>query len=356
MEKGKLWVERLRRNRCDPGDAWTGFRYALWPSLTYGFAAITPDLDALDKAFQNLFRNVLSPLKVNMNIRTFYRVAPKRFQGLGMPNPLIVMLSQKLHLLQTQFSQPTATGRMLQQSLEVFQMEVGISSNILEEDFNRLGNLATDGWWKHLWQLCHKFRVTFALSKKWLIPLLRSDDSSFMDRICSTDIFTASQRLRINRVWKYKGIHSVGDFTLCDGRTPDPFIFTREPSDSSRVFLVEKPTSADFVLFHRAVQGMLNDVGSLRQPLGAYMTSPHRPDVWFVDDDRSALYRYIDNSCYERYTHPIDGRRTRHGTRYSSPVLVSGQCPRNFCASVARVDTNTYTIHSTAQCYIPSPH
>jgi hypothetical protein len=130
-------------------------------------AAITPDIAALDKAFQNLFRNILSPLKVNMNIRTFYRVAPKRFQGLGMPNPLITMLSQKLHLLQTQFNQPTATGRMLQQSLEVFQMEVGLRTNILEEDFSRLGNLATDGWWKHLWQLCHKFRVTFAMSRKW---------------------------------------------------------------------------------------------------------------------------------------------------------------------------------------------
>jgi hypothetical protein len=43
---------------------------------------------------------------------------------------------------------------MLQQSLEVFQMEVGISLNILEEDFSCLGNLASDGWWAHLWQLC----------------------------------------------------------------------------------------------------------------------------------------------------------------------------------------------------------
>lgn len=78
---------------------------------------------------------------------------------------------------------------------------------------------------------------------------------------------------------------------LCDGRTPDPYIFTREPSDSSRVFSVEKPTPADFGLFRTAVEHFLTETGSLRQPLGGYMTSPHRPDVWFVDDDRSALYR-----------------------------------------------------------------
>jgi glucose-6-phosphate isomerase len=106
MAKGKLWVKQLRRNRCPPVDAWMGFRYALWPSITYGFlAAITPDIDALNKSIQELVRNVLSPLQVNKYIRTFYRVAPKRFQGLGIPNPLIVMLSQKLHLLQTQFNQ-----------------------------------------------------------------------------------------------------------------------------------------------------------------------------------------------------------------------------------------------------------
>jgi hypothetical protein len=96
MAKGKLWVERLCRNRCDPGNAWIGFRYALWPSMTYGFAAITLDINALDKAFQELFQNILSPHKVNKNIRTFYSIALKRFHGLGMPNPLITMLSQKL--------------------------------------------------------------------------------------------------------------------------------------------------------------------------------------------------------------------------------------------------------------------
>jgi hypothetical protein len=69
MEDGRLWVERLRRNRVPPSDGWMGFRYALIPKLTYGFASITPDLDKLEASFQRLYRNVLSPLRVNMNIR-----------------------------------------------------------------------------------------------------------------------------------------------------------------------------------------------------------------------------------------------------------------------------------------------
>lgn len=73
------------------------------------------------------------------------------------------MLSQKIHLLQSQMDQPTATGNMLKQSLEVFQMEVDLSTNVLELDFDRYGCLASNGWWKHFWQLCHKFKVKFSL-------------------------------------------------------------------------------------------------------------------------------------------------------------------------------------------------
>jgi hypothetical protein len=96
MAAGHLWVERLRRNRC------LGFRYSLMPKMTYGFAAITIDPSELEMKFQALYRDVLSPLCVNKNIMRFYRMAPKRVIGLGMPNPCIRMLSHKLHLLQTE--------------------------------------------------------------------------------------------------------------------------------------------------------------------------------------------------------------------------------------------------------------
>jgi hypothetical protein len=190
MEKGKKWVVRLCRNKSPPADGWMGLRYALLPSMTYGFAAICPDLDMLEAEFQSLYRNVLSPLRVNMNIKPFYCMAPKQFQGLGMPNPGIVMLSQKLHLLQCQLDQPTATGMLLKQALEVFQMEVGLSTNILLEDFDRLGNLASNGWWKHLWQLCHKFKVTLTLSRRWMIPLLCQDNRFLMDLVCLNDLYS----------------------------------------------------------------------------------------------------------------------------------------------------------------------
>jgi hypothetical protein len=159
MEAGHLWVERLRHNRCPAADGWLGFRYSLMPKMTYGFAAITIDHAELEAKFQALYRDVLSPLRVNKNIMRFYRMAPKRFMGLGMPNPCIHMLSHKLHLLQSEWNQQTSAGQMLRQSLEVFQMETGFSSNILESDYDRFECLATGGWWKQLWCLCRRYMM-----------------------------------------------------------------------------------------------------------------------------------------------------------------------------------------------------
>jgi hypothetical protein len=134
-----------------------------------------------------------------------------------MPNPGILMLSQKLHLLQSQWDQPTATGQMLRQSLEVFQMEVGLS--IFSEDYERLGHLSSHEWWKHLWQLCSRYKVSLTLSRKYITPLLREDDRSFMDDVCSTNMYTHDYQLAGQRVRRYKGLFSIGDFVLMDGRT-----------------------------------------------------------------------------------------------------------------------------------------
>ncbi|KAL7520600.1 hypothetical protein ACHAWX_005317 [Stephanocyclus meneghinianus] len=138
---------------------------------------------------------------------------------------------------------------MLCQSLEVFQMEVGLSTNIFSKDFKLLGHLASHGWWKHFWQLCSKFQVSVTLSRKYIIPLLQEDNHSFMDVICATDMYPKEYQLAVQWLQRFKDLHSLGDFVLIDGGTIDPFVLTRELSDSSRVFSVEKPTCADFRMF-----------------------------------------------------------------------------------------------------------
>lgn len=48
---------------------------------------------------------------------------------------------------------------MLRQALEIFQLEVGLSTDIFAKSVDRLGHLAWNGWWKHLWLVAALFEV-----------------------------------------------------------------------------------------------------------------------------------------------------------------------------------------------------
>lgn len=234
-------------------------------------------------------------------------------------------------------------------------MEVGLSSNILCEDYSRLGNLATDGWWKQLWSLCHKFDVQISLGLNFLIPLLRVGDRSLMDIICSTDLYSPLQREAINRVRKFLGLHSLADVVLCDGRTVDPLVLTRQPVPSSREFSVERPTPSDFRLFRQAIVNISSQSLTLRSALGHYVATPHRVMDWFVSPCRHFLYQSVGESSYVRYS-CSSSRPTRYGTKFGSPSRHSGQFPRSYYASVSpSAEEDTVILHSSTPVYVPSP-
>jgi hypothetical protein len=173
-------------------------------------------------------------------------------------------------------------------------------------------------------------------------------------------MFVKSAWLAINRVRKYKGLHSIGiaDLLLCDGRTVDPWVLTTEPSDSSRVFSVEQPTRSDFATFRRAVQLLISPSLVLPTPLGQFVGQPHRKDAWFVDEDRESLFHATSESSYIQYTRQSNSRASRYGTCYTQPVAHAGQCPRHTRASVQAVDERNEAVrlHSVAAVHVPAPH
>ena len=67
-------------------------------------------------------------------------------------------------------------------------------------------------------------------------------------------IFSIAQLCALNRFRKFKKVHSIAEFLLCDGMTVDPAILTGTPGWSSRRFSREKPTKADLELWKSAIQ------------------------------------------------------------------------------------------------------
>ena len=82
------------------------------------------------------------------------------------------------------------------------------------------------------------------------------DDKTIMDTITDLVIYSTADWVKLNRVRKFKGVHSVGDLVLCDGRTIDPLMLDRRPGDSTHDFPTEKPMPADFKLWSEALHAL----------------------------------------------------------------------------------------------------
>ena len=86
---------------------------------------------------------------MNRHITRGFRTLPHRYQGLGLREPNLVILCEKLRLLHRHFGQRSNIGRMSQVMFETFQLDCGLSGNVFALDFDRYGFLAAHGWWSH---------------------------------------------------------------------------------------------------------------------------------------------------------------------------------------------------------------
>jgi hypothetical protein len=55
----------------------------------------------------------------------------------------------------------------------------------------------------------------------------------------------------------------------------------------------------------------------LWNPLGGYISIPHKPDVWFVSKTLSSLFLKVDTGGHDVYTMNQTPHATRYGTTYT---------------------------------------
>lgn len=91
---------------------------------------------------------------------------------------------------------------------------------------------------------------------------------------------------------------------------------------------------------------------ALESMFGRLFHTSHRSHPWYAAEDRSFLYKALDDSSYLRYSSLLGSTSNRS---FSDPVLVSGQFCRAHHASVTVDDlSDMVKIHSTAPVFRPT--
>jgi hypothetical protein len=149
-EKATLWADKVRSGRFSHAEAWFSLQFCVMKSLEYPLMATSLSKAQCDKIMQPIRAAALPSLGINRHLPLEVVHGPQLFQGVGIPNLWTVQGILKLWLALQHGDAPTITGHQLRASMELHTLELGLPGQLLKQDYQRFGHLATISWLKHL--------------------------------------------------------------------------------------------------------------------------------------------------------------------------------------------------------------
>ena len=110
VKKGIDWVDKVATSNLRPRKVWMRFFAQILPGINWGSVATVLKPEALQKAYQRFYYQILPILGVNRNMATEWRMLPERYQGLGLPDFEVHAFSNKIHFLQRKWDGHDPTG------------------------------------------------------------------------------------------------------------------------------------------------------------------------------------------------------------------------------------------------------
>ncbi len=182
VQKGMDWVDCLRTKPVSRGNAWLSFYLQLFPGILWGLVTVFILPIKLDKSFQRVYKKALPLLGVNCKIKKEWRTLPEMYQGLALPNILLVVLLEKASFLLSNWSFfGQAHSNALTMAYKNFLVDVGLYGSPLDWSYDNYSNLATETTWlQNLWIFVQRFNTVLTFCSKDRVQGLRENNCSLM--------------------------------------------------------------------------------------------------------------------------------------------------------------------------------
>ena len=353
-QKGHDWVDRVTARPLQTSDAWLSFMYQLFPGMSWGLVTTVIAPGKLNDLLHKVYYKALPLLGIRRTMRREYRTLPERFQGLGLPDFVVLALATKIFFLQSHWGFKGATAEIVMSTFETFMLEVGMYGNIFSCDYERFGPLTTDNtWYQNFWQYCHHLDVDFRLDPKFLLGPARMNDRPLTE-LFDEHGFRGLELESLTIFRHYKCVVHLSDILCCDGKTLDPRILEFTPGASKYVFPHQRPRQDDWRLWQRAVLLVTSSFRSTRPPLGRFLTEPHAHNQWWISETDTQLCRRVlapdndtlgwaifDKQDSQRYS-------LRSGSRFRWTHSKQVKPPWLRYASVTTITDDIVALHSSA--------
>lgn len=307
QEKAAKWAETVRSGYLKRYDVLPLIRTTIMKTLEYPMALTTFSFDQWLEIMKPVLLTCLPKAGVCRNFKRLAVFAPLRYQGLGLPNPVVTQLLTHLQFLQKHLSRVTQTTPYLKAVLEGHRLETGTSYGLFQQVFQNTGILTSESWVKRIWEEMDHYDIHVETDSPDF-QLLRVGDGLIMEEFMNQRV--PQEELKwLN--WCRLFLHAVtiSDIVTADGKFIDPDSWNGRRSCSRKDRFewprTKRPSETHWNTWRSWIQKTFVKNGSssraLRNPLGGWLDTL---DEWrwvFSPSENILLHRqgHVWRECVE---------------------------------------------------------
>jgi hypothetical protein len=198
QEKAQNWINAVRNGHLHRRNVWFLLKVQFWPWVGYGLCSTTAPFTVLKRALHQQYYQILTLGEVIRTTPVGSRTINTGFYGVGLPHVGVEALIAMTNELLMHYGCSTATGRFMQISYSLLLVELGMSFQPLQVNYEKYSYLVTHTWMKMLWEKLSMFEMTVIIPERSQ-KFLREGDQFIMQLLLCAGYGTEELR-RLNRV------------------------------------------------------------------------------------------------------------------------------------------------------------
>ena len=328
QESAQAWCDKASVAKLSRRNFWFLVQMKFWPQVGFGICNNTASLAVLQECLQRIYWQMVPLGGLRSSVKRELRQLSIGFYGGGCPDPGVECAVAQVNKLLMHYGCNTTVGLKLQASMEFLILELGLTDQPLQLDFDRYGMFATHCWIKTVWEKAHAYQLVIELGNIEIQPP-RVGDAWLMVEIRRLG-FDESELQRINRVRLRQQVLFLSDILDAKGSALDKKYLTRRALNerwSSYNFPVEHPPDKDFRLWSRALYSIAANWRG-RGRMKEYKEAGHKIWDWRFDEIENTLF-HIKGDVMDVYSESqVPGYANRRNcwsrSRWDVPTEVTG--------------------------------
>lgn len=290
QDNAQGWLDKARTAKLSRRNFWFLMERTFWPKVGFGICNNTASLEELQECLQKIYWQLVPLGGLRSSVKRELRQLATGFYGGGCPDPGVECAVAQVNKLLMHYGCNTTVGLKLQASMEFFIIELGLSAQPFDLEYDRHSKFVTSCWLKTIWEKAQAYGFRIELGNINIKPP-REGDAWLMVELRRLG-FDEGELAHLNRVRLHQQVLFLSDVLDARGTAIDKKYLRRRPSQeqwSRLTFPIEQPPEKDFRLWSRAVYSLgANWRG--RGRMKEYTEVGHKIWDWRYDGEEETLY------------------------------------------------------------------